>query len=146
MTASLLKRQLDLYVQTADEPWKRDHIEAMICCDVEEAIAFGLSILGRVQTQRNCQEAIEVTEGKCRFVMRWYETSLKVLEAADELVAASHTVKGMDELQRRVQEVSATLPQMGRIMESIADIKDGNGLNLREAMDVLRSHYRAENH
>lgn len=62
MSKTLLEKELELFVES-QEAWKIDHLNAMLCCDVEEAVALGIHVFERL-TQAEARLSIDAYRGK----------------------------------------------------------------------------------
>ena len=146
MANTFLCKQLEFYADSTigDEQWKADHDLAMFCFEVEDKISFGLTTLDRIfaRINRIKTQTVDDTLRANATLWNWYLATENLLVAANPCVEGGHTLDGLDNLRARYDSVSSMLAQMGDVVESLSEIKQGKFLPLKEAMNVLRANYR----
>lgn len=111
------RRLLTAYAD--EEQWKRDHVEAQTCLNVEETLAWGvhlfrglLDLESRAQFHAfndpvRCVE--ELLEAMPEFYKSWLSSSERHLATAMKFQAKGYTVEGFDEFRACVEEARCLL-------------------------------------
>src|SRR5262245_48565348 len=147
MSKVALRKHMEAYEATPKE-WKQEHLDAMLCFDVEDSIEFGLFILERindldedvrmdgygdqfspVEFAKLCAE-IEGLYGK------WLTASEVHEKAIDLLEQMSFKVERSDDLRREIKQTRAMLTP------DSAYFAGDKLVNLRD--EAIESHARGE--
>lgn len=149
MNASLLQEQLGTYRKYAAEPWRADHELAMLSCDMEDAVALGLTLLERLRNRLAIAHGSDngpptVIPSPDREVWQqlfdfWREESARILANCARLVAAGYRVKDIDRLQGCYDEVCLLGGDLDRLAASLAALARNDVHPLSEAAREFRS-------
>ncbi len=150
-----MQDQLELYQRLSEgvEAWKADHVTAIFCRDIEEAISIGLAILNNIR-RRGSQWANDVERGETSFswdearqlddLYRWWlERSTRLLAAIDSCESKRYKVDGADDFRRANLDLSLMSLDTNRNRQSLESLQTGHGMPSKQAMDELRNSLRA---
>ena len=143
VTFDVLNNQLDLYRQVSEkehiESWKADHILAMACYQVEDAVALGLSIHASI-CRRSSKDKVTVYDANviCELFRLWYSDSCKLLRVVESLQKNLFVVEGSDKFSAIVMQVGKQMAGIGKLSGQIGDILAGKMVPLKESLDGLR--------
>jgi hypothetical protein len=139
--ASILEKQLAFYKEAA-ESWKADHLTAMVCYELQDAIAVGLSILSMIDRRR--VNAKECTVDEALYLQEryrwWHDRSLLLIRAIEHLESEGYHIDGAVDFRERFESLSCILDGMERIRVSLTELKEGKGMGLQEAIHALQAH------
>jgi hypothetical protein len=153
---NLLQEQFDLYEKQADrldDAWKIQHAEVRICWAVEDAIAFGLTVLNGLRRRTDSwSRAVERGEAFSwddarvddEQYSRWLKQSTLVLRAAKFCEENHYDVTGVDNFRSAVLDVSLMDLDTTQVRDAIAELQSGGGVPARQAMDELRDRLQQE--
>ena len=141
-----LERQLGLYRDQV-EGWQPEHVEAMRCRDIEDAIRCGLFVLEMIQRQnqrwaedieRNLMPFTWETADQFAKTYQWWEAeSTNLLKAIQAFESRGFGVDGAAMLREKVCEVSLLPLDIAQVRRSIESLERGKGVPLKQAMDEL---------
>jgi len=141
--------QLRLYkAQAEDESWKIAHQEAMACCDIEDAIGLGLSILENLRRRSGKYAQCETlswpeASDQARVYRMWLDATRRLLEGpVRELEQMGFVVQAADELRRACREISLLPLDTDRVRRSLESLETGEGVPMKQAIDGLRNRLR----
>jgi hypothetical protein len=152
-TYSSLQGQFRLYEEQV-ESWKREHEEAMCCRDLEDAIAFLVMCVERLD-RRSEEWAREIEAGTVEFswdhseetagwYRRWLDVAAAFLKAIGVYETQSYEVVGAAGLRKKYQEVFLMCLDPGKAREAIESLERGHGIPADRAMNELRDRLRSE--
>lgn len=145
MANTFLHKQLEFYGDSTigTEQWKADHEKALYCYELEDKVSLGIAILDRIcaRVRKLPSQTVDDTLRIHHSLWQWYLATENLFEAANPLVGDGYSLDGLDDLRTKYESVSAMLSQMAPVVESMAEIKNGEYRPLSEAMNVLRSNY-----
>lgn len=143
--SSIIKTQIGALTDYCDkygeETWKPNHLDAMECRDIEDAIAWAAEIYDRLN--RGLRESKEVSPdfAICFIdaIRGWSETAQKILKAARRLREADgFEVDGEDTLKSIYKSFSVDYaPYLNRLESSATLFAGGNTKPLREVINDI---------
>lgn len=136
---STTRRLIEAY---ASEPWKEQHDQAMLCRDIEEAMAWGVrlyrglmeeeaAIQARALARRGEESAPDLSEFEEVF-RQWVATSEMVLRVVERLADKGLQVDGLDVFRRVAEEARCQLelwdlePEILPIEEALSLVRPEN--------------------
>lgn len=150
MPEQFYQAQLRLYKTQAEggESWKIAHQEAMACCDIEDAIGLGLSILEnlRRRSSKSCEcgkLSWPETSDQARVYSLWLDATRRLLDGAvRDLEQMGFVVERADALRQACREVSLLPLDTDRVRRSLESLENGEGVPMEQAIDELRNRLR----
>ena len=146
---SILESQLGLYKKQCEEleAWQADHLEAMRCRSLEDAISFGLSLLKNIQ-RHNAAWAADIESGLSEFSWEdakqfaawyggWLEESKHLIRAMKEYEKRGYGVEGANLFREQFTDISLLPLDIDNTKKSIESLAAGRGIPLKKAIDEL---------
>jgi hypothetical protein len=139
-----------LYKTQAEESesWAAAHDEAMACCDLEDAIGLGLTVLENLRRRSaRCGEAQgplwNTASELARVYSSWLDVSRHLLDGAvRRLEGRGFKVERADELRQACRDVALLPLDTDRIRRSLDSLASGKGIPMKQALDGLRNRLR----
>lgn len=152
--SQFLERQLNLYKAQAEEGWKLAHEAAMACRRVEDVIAHGLFVLGRIKAlnaewdadlrRGEAEFSWEVAEQIASLYREWQVNSRVALQAIQACEQRGYHVEDAEEFRAALHEVAMLPLDVERTRKSIEALEQGRGITFDQAMHELRTRVRPE--
>ena len=146
---SILEDQLGLYKKQCEEleSWQADHLEAMRCQSLEDAISFGLSLLKNIQ-RHNTAWAADIESGLTEFSWEdakqfaawygwWLDRSKLLLTAVTDYEKRGYNVEGANLFREQFTDISLLPLDIENTKKSIESLAAGRGIPLKQAVDEL---------
>jgi hypothetical protein len=125
MVSQYVKRFYD------EESWKVDHDNAMLCYNIEAAIAVGLQILRTIDRASEADRLTVSSAFEQALAYQWWlNQSRKVVEAIEELRRLDYRVDGAEQFMRRFNDLCVVENRMRDAIESLRELKEGKGIRL----------------
>jgi hypothetical protein len=117
-----MNESVDRYNRRAEsEKWKKDHDEAMKCLELEEAIAFGLTIYNLMnRVDEICRLAVhkkkvpynpDVEKNLTHAFREWFRGSKKLEKILGKFESLGYEVTGAEEFRAACREVGGILTE-----------------------------------
>ncbi len=117
MANRLGRRMLSAYAES--EPWKQDHEDAILSFELEEMIAYGVSLIrGLMSDDALWEERVRKgivpyrEEDRLQFsedYRRWADVGRTLLKSAESLDSAGHRIQGLEAFRLALEEVDCIL-------------------------------------
>lgn len=114
----IIREQLKLY-EEQPEKWKRDHDRAMACREVEELIAFGNHVFGRISRldehwhglmfREEIPYSAEFEKDLLDLYRDWLNTSEQLLPSIKRLELDEYVVDGAEQLRDHCEAIRSLL-------------------------------------
>lgn len=146
--SQFLSDQLDFFGKQAHaESWREEHDAAMVCRDVEDAVAVAIQLKERIDRMAECDPALRrgkwSEEAALRYVpwyQKWYSHAGEILSAVRQLKKQGYSVVGTDKFMREYLAAGIFAVDFDKTLASIKLIDAGrsDGIPLEEAIRELQ--------
>jgi hypothetical protein len=154
--SQFLSDQLDFFGKQAhSETWHQEHDAAMICRDVEDAVAFAIQLKERIDRMAECDPKLrrgKWTEEAARvyvpWYQRWYEHAGLILGAVRGLKKQGYMVVGTAAFMKAYLRAKLFAVDFEETLAALKRIEAGQsgGIPLEEAIRELQRRDESEGH
>ena len=147
--SQFLSEQLDFFGKQAHgESWRDEHDLAMLCRDVEDAVAVALQLKERIDRMAECDSRLQsgtwTEEAALSYVpwyQRWHDHAGEVVASVKRLKKQGYAIVGTDRFMKEYLRAKTFALGFKETLAAMADIKAGqfSGIPLEEAFRELQS-------
>jgi hypothetical protein len=146
--SQFLSEQLDfLGKQAHSETWREEHDAAMICRDVEDAVAVAVQLKERIDRMAECDPRLrpgkwdeEAALSYVPWYQRWFEHAGPILATVKRLKRQGYVVVGTDAFVRTYLSAKMFAVDFDKTLAAIRRVESGqsDGKPLEEVMRELQ--------
>ena len=129
------------------EAWKGEHDAAMICRDVEDAVAIAVQLVERIDRMAECDPRLRAgkwdevaAKSYVPWYQRWYEHAGEIVAAVKRLKKQGYIVVGTDRFMKAYLRAKLFAVDFDKTLEAMKRVAAGqtSGVALERVLDELQ--------